>query len=227
MKKYMYRRLVFVFLLSLFLTTPTLAETRYVSDQLETTFRRGPTLSHAILKMLKSGVAVDVLEVDKESGHSRVKISGGQEGWILTRYLTAEPPARTQLEGLLKSMNQIENINVPVAEQLKTIKTEHENAKRLITQLESENKKLTEKLSSLKATAANVLEIEAENKQFREKLTDTQEQLNTLINESSEMEARKNRDWFITGASVLFGGLLLGLILPRFARRKTSRFSDF
>ena len=210
MKKYMYRRLVFVFLLSLFLTTPTLAETRYVSDQLETTFRRGPTLSHAILKMLKSGVAVDVLEVDKESGHSRVKISGGQEGWILTRYLTAEPPARTQLESLLKSMNQIENINVPVAEQL-----------------ESENKKLTEKLSSLKATAANVLEIEAENKQFREKLTDTQEQLNTLINESSEMEARKNRDWFITGASVLFGGLLLGLILPKFARRKTSRYSDF
>jgi len=177
--------------------------------------------------MLKSGVAVDVLEVDKESGHSRVKISGGQEGWILTRYLTAEPPARTQLESLLKSMNQIENINVPVAEQLKTIKTEHENAKRLITQLESENKKLTEKLSSLKATAANVLEIEAENKQFREKLTDTQEQLNTLINESSEMEARKNRDWFITGASVLFGGLLLGLILPKFARRKTSRYSDF
>lgn len=227
MKKYMHRSLALLFLFGIFLTTSTFAETRYVSDQLETTFRRGPTLSHAILKMLKSGVAVDVLENDKESGHSRVKLSGGQEGWILTRYLTSEPPARTQLESLMKSMNQSDNAHIPVAEQLKTIRTEHENAKRLITQLESENKKLTEKLSSLKATAANVLEIEAENKQFRDKLTDTEERLNTLVEESSEMEARKNRDWFITGALVLFGGLVMGLILPKFARRRTSRFSDF
>lgn len=219
---------VVLFFISGFLLTSSIyAETRYVSDQLETTFRRGPTLSHAILKMLKSGAAVDVLENDKESGHSRVRLSGGQEGWILTRYLTSEPPARTQLEGLLKSMNQGDNSHIPVTEQLKIIRTDHENARRLITQLESENKKLTERLSSLKATAENVLEIEAENKQFRDKLTDTEERLNVLVEESSEMEARKNRDWFITGALVLLGGLVMGLILPKLARRRTSRFSDF
>ena len=35
------------------------AETQYVSDQLEVTLRRGPTLSHAVLRMLKSGAAVE------------------------------------------------------------------------------------------------------------------------------------------------------------------------
>ena len=114
-----------------------------------------------------------------------------------------------------------------MVEQLKTIRNEHETAKQLITQLESENKKLTEQLSSLKTTAANVLNIEAENKKFRHKLADTEEQLNILQNESSEIEARKNRDWFITGALVLFGGLILGLILPRFARKRSSRYSYF
>jgi SH3 domain protein len=227
MKNYIDSRAFLFFLLGLLLTTSVFAETRYVSDQLEVTLRRGPTLSHAILRMLKSGTPVEVLEVDKESGHTRVKMSNGQEGWILTRYLSAEPTARVQLEQLLKSMNQKEDANVSVVEQLKTIRNEHETAKRLITQLESENKKLTEQLSSLKTTAANVLNIEAENKNFRHKLADTEERLNILQNESSEIEARKNRDWFITGALVLFGGLILGLILPRFARKRSSRYSDF
>lgn len=215
------------FLLGLLFSTSVFAETRYVSDQLEVTLRRGPTLSHAILRMLKSGTSVEVLEVDKESGHTRVKISNGQEGWILTRYLSAEPTARVQLEQLLKSMNQKEDANVSVVEQLKTIRNEHETAKQIIMQLESENKKLTEQLSSLKTTAANVLNIEAENNNFRHKLADTEERLNILQSESSEIEARKNRDWFITGALVLFGGLILGLILPRFARKRSSRYSDF
>mgnify|MGYP001182369411 FL=1 len=227
MKNYIDSSAFLFFLLGLLLTTSVFAETRYVSDQLEVTLRRGPTLSHAILRMLKSGTPVEVLEVDKESGHTRVKMSNGQEGWILTRYLSAEPTARVQLEQLLKSMNQKEDANVSVVEQLKTIRNEHETAKRLITQLESENKKLTEQLSSLKTTAANVLNIEAENKNFRHKLADTEERLNILQNESSEIEARKNRDWFITGALVLFGGLILGLILPRFARKRSSRYSDF
>ncbi|GKS68028.1 SH3 domain protein [Nitrosomonas sp. PY1] len=215
------------FLLGFLFTTSISAETRYVSDQLEVTLRRGPTLSHAILRMLKSGTPVEVLEVDKESGHTRVKTNNGQEGWILTRYLSAEPTARVQLEQLLKSMNQKEDANVSVIEQLKTIRNEHENAKQLISQLESENKKLTEQLSSLKAASANVLNIEADNKKLRDKLADAEERLNILQNESSEIEARKNRDWFITGALVLFGGLILGLILPRFARKRSSRYSDF
>lgn len=227
MKNYIDRSAFLFFLLGLLFTTSVFAETRYVSDQLEVTLRRGPTLSHAILRMLKSGTPVEVLEVDKESGHTRVKAGNGQEGWILTRYLSVEPTARVQLEQLLKSMNQKEDANVSVVEQLKTIRNEHEAAKRLITQLESENRKLTEQLSSLKATAANVLNIEAENKDFRHKLADTEERLNSLQNESSEIEARKNRDWFITGALVLFGGLILGLILPRFARKRSSRYSDF
>lgn len=227
MKNYIDSSAFLFFLLGLLFTTSVFAETRYVSDQLEVTLRRGPTLSHAILRMLKSGTPVEVLEVDKESGHTRVKTNNGQEGWILTRYLSAEPTARVQLEQLLKSMNQKEDANISVVEQLKTIRNEHETAKRLITQLESENKKLTEQLSSLKTTAANVLNIEAENKKFRHKLAETEEQLNILQNESSEIEARKNRDWFITGALVLFGGLILGLILPRFARKRSSRYSDF
>ena len=53
MMKYKYVALLVGLICSAFYPTFVSAETRYVSDQLETTLRRGPTLGHAILRMLK------------------------------------------------------------------------------------------------------------------------------------------------------------------------------
>ena len=128
------------------------AETQYVSDQLEVTVRRGPTLSHAVLRMLKSGAAVEVLEVDAASGHTRVKTSAGTEGWILSRYLSAEPTARMQLQNMMKDMNHTTNSDQPVPTQLKNIRNEYDNASKRIAQLEGQNKKLEEQLASVKQT---------------------------------------------------------------------------
>lgn len=203
------------------------AETRYVSDQLEVTLRRGPTLSHAVLRMLKSGTALEVLENDAESGHTRVKTQGGVEGWVLSRYLSVEPTARMQLEKMIKEFNHVDNADSSVLAQLKTIKSEYESAHRRVAQLESENKQLEEQLASIKHTAANVLSIDKENKKFRQKLATSEEHLNSLQVENSELHNSKNRDWFFAGAAVLVGGLLLGLILPRLAQRKTSRYGSF
>jgi SH3 domain protein len=203
------------------------AETRYVSDQLEVTLRRGPTLSHAVVRMLKSGAAVEVLEVDAASGHTRVKTNGGVEGWILSRYLSAEPTARMQLEKMTKDMNRTDNPEHSVLAQLKTIKTEYESANKRVIQLEGQNKKLEEQLASVKQTAANVLAIDEENKKIRQKLASSEERLNSLQLENTELQSNKNKDWFFAGAVVLVGGLLLGLILPRLARRRASRYGDF
>ena len=203
------------------------AETQYVSDQLEVTVRRGPTLSHAVLRMLKSGAAVEVLEVDAASGHTRVKTSAGTEGWILSRYLSAEPTARMQLQNMMKDMNHTTNSDQPVLTQLKNIRNEYDNASKRIAQLEGQNKKLEEQLVSVKQTAANVLSIDEENKKIRQKLAASEERMTSLQLENGELQSDKNKDWFFAGAVVLASGLVLGLILPRFTRRRSSRYSDF
>ena len=79
------------------LTGNALAETRYVSDRLEITMRSGTSTSHGILRMLRSGTPVEVLETDKKSGYSRIKTRSGKEGWVLTRFLMNGPAARDRL----------------------------------------------------------------------------------------------------------------------------------
>lgn len=203
------------------------AETRYVSDQLEVTFRRGPTLSHAILRMLKSGTPVEVLENDAETGHTRVKIANGMEGWILSRYLSAEPDARSQLEKMVKQIDLVNVDEGSIRTQLKAVKDEYESSQKRLKTLESENKRLVEQMESIKKTSANVLLIDEENKELHEKLSTVEERLITLQLENRELENHNQKDWFIAGALVLCGGVFLGLVLPMFSRKKRSRYGDF
>src|SRR4029453_15472126 len=72
-------------------------ETLYVSDQFEVPPRTGMTTEHAILRMLPSGTAVEMLETNKEQGYTRVRTASGVEGYMLSRYLMPGPAARDQL----------------------------------------------------------------------------------------------------------------------------------
>lgn len=202
------------------------AETRYVSDEIEATLRTGPSLSHAIQRMLKSGVALEILEVNAENGYSRVKTSGGTEGWILSRYLMADPPARSQVEKIAKLITDAAP-DGSVRVQLNAIKDEFDKTSKRMAFLENENKRLEEQLGSIKKTSANILQIDEENKQLHQKLAATEQRLTTLQLENQELGDKSQQEWFITGALVLSGGVLLGLVLPFFTRRKRSRYDSF
>ncbi len=71
--------------------------TRYISDETAITLRADKGMNAAVAALLKSGAKVELIEDDTASGYSRVKVSPGREGWVLTRYLSNEPAARERL----------------------------------------------------------------------------------------------------------------------------------
>ena len=87
----------FLVFLLFFLAGNAVAETRYVSDVLEITMRSGKGTSFGITRMLRSGTAVQVLEVDKKSGYTQVRTKSGKEGWVLSRFLMNGRAARERL----------------------------------------------------------------------------------------------------------------------------------
>ncbi len=227
MKKFCLIALHVGFACCLFLTSFVYAETRYVTDQFEITLRTGPSSSHAISRMVKSGAALQVLETDDENGYSRVQTTGDVEGWVLSRYLMREPAARTQLEKLTKQLTNTNAQGSSLRSQFNTIKTEYDNANKRITTLEREKKQLQDQLAEIKRTAADVLTIDMQNKELHQQLSVTQKKFNELQQENSELGSSKDREWFMTGALVLFGGLLLGLIIPKISFQKRSRYGSF
>lgn len=209
------------------LSAATAAQTVWVSDVFEVTLRTGPTTSNAIQMMVESGTELEVLERDADAGYTRVRTNGGTEGWVLSRYLMSEASARQQLETLTQQLTNANAQGTSRESQLGAIRGEYNSAKSRIAELERSESSLQEELADIRRTAANTLAIDSQNKDLQQQLTDTEIQVSVLEQANEKLSGQTTRNWFITGALVLFGGVLLGLILPRMKWQKKSRYDSF
>jgi len=208
-------------------STATFAEPAWVSDQFEVMLRTGPSTDNAIQLMIGSGTELNVLEHDADSGYSRVMTSGGTEGWILSRYLTAEPGARERLAALTRQLTTVNAEVATMSSQLAANRAEYETATQGITEIEREKTALQEEVAEIRRASANALAIDRQNKDLQQQLTDTEIKVSLLEQENDDLSRQTNRNWFVAGALVLVVGVLLGLILPRMKWRRKSGYDSF
>ena len=199
----------------------------WVSDQFEIMLRSGPSTSNAIQLMISSGTRLESLEQDEESGYTKVMTEGGTEGWVLSRYLMSEPPAREQLASLTGQLTNAKSRGTSMSSQLNAIKGEYDSATRQIRALESERDRLESELAGIKRTAANVLSIDSRNKELQEQLTDAEIKASILEQENQELSSQRTRYWFMSGGLVLLVGIILGIWLPRVRWQRRSRYDSF
>lgn len=202
-------------------------ESAWVSDQFEVMLRTGPSTNNAIQLMVDSGTELEILDEDAESGYTQVRTRGGTEGWVLTRYLMSEPSARQQLVTLRQQLTDATSSSSGLGSQLSALRGEYEQATRQIRELEQDKTKLQSELEGITEKAANTLAIDKQNQTLRQQLTDSEIQVSTLEDENEKLSGQTTRNWFITGALVLFGGVLLGLVLPRMKFQRKSRYDSF
>ena len=210
-----------------FVSLTAFGESVWVSDQFEVTLRTGPSTSNAIEITIASGTELEILEDDAASGYSRVLTRGGTEGWVLSRYLMSEPAAREQLAALTRQLTDANAEGTSMESQLATVRGEHQAANRRIGELEQDKADMQAELEKIRRTAANVLAIDKQNMNLQQQLTDAEITVSILEQENDTLNSRTTRNWFITGALVLSAGVLLGLLLPRMAWSRRSRYDRF
>lgn len=206
---------------------PAGAQTVWVSDQFEVLLRTGTSTDHAIRLSVPSGTQLEVLERDEASGYSRVRTQAGTEGWVLTRYLMSEPPARQQLERLTSQLTNANERGSSLGTQLEAIRAQREEATQTIASLERSNATLQAELEQIKSTSANAIAIDRQNRDLRQQLTDAEIKVSILQQENEELAGQKTRNWFLAGALVLLVGIILGLWLPRIRWQRRSRYDRF
>lgn len=204
-----------------------LAAPAWVSDEFEITLRSGPSTSNAIQLMVASGIELDVLERDADSGYARVRTPGGTEGWVLTRYLMDEPSAREQLRKLTNQLTNAHSRGTSLDSQLAAIKGEYESSQRRIATLEREKAAVEQELAEIKRTAANVLAIHEQNQSLLNQLSNAQIRAATLDQENRQMSSQSTRYWFMAGALVLLVGMMMGIWLPRIRWQRRSGYDRF
>lgn len=221
MSKAITRFLGIALLFGLALSTASVAaETRYVSDELEITLRNGPGTQYKILRMLKSGTPVDVLEAG--DGYVRVREPGGREGWVLTRFLMNQPSARARIEENQRQMAAMQEEMTAARDQLQHMQQLQDE----LTSTQTENARLQSELDNIRRIAADSLSLNQQNQSLQESLSEFKHKLETLQGENARLKDASAQDWFLRGAGVVLLGILIGLIIPKIRWQKRRSWGD-
>lgn len=205
--------------LALGLALAAQADTRYVTDEVKITLRTGESSSHRIIRMLPTGTPVEVLAVNPDSGYAKVRAAGA-EGFVLTRQLLREPPARDRLAAMEARVAELTEAPSKLQQRLGNLQAEHQQLTEAHDRLQAEKAELDQAYATLQRTAANAVQIAEERNALRKQVADLTRETADLKLRTNELENSNLQRWFLTGAGVIVGGILLGLILPNLATRR-------
>ena len=214
-----------LFLITL-IPSVVLAENAYVTDEFEVTMRSGPSTQNAILRMLPSGTTVEVVEADEETGYTTIKTASGIEGYVLSRFLMNQPAARDQLAGMRQQVSNLRQRNQELAAREKKATASRDELRQERDSLLKGNENKDTELANIRRVSANAIDINSQNQELQTTLQTMNHRLQAQTSEIQELKDGRNRDWFMAGAAVLIGGILLGLILPKLRMRRRSSWSD-
>lgn len=197
------------------------AKTQYVSDHLVITVRTGQGAQFQIIKTLESGEHVEVLEMT-DTGYTKVKTSDGTEGWVRTQYLAEEPVASEKLGRLQAQLLKTRTALKTIKDSYAALSKEYKEISQNQSTLSTDKKQLDSELARLNEVAKKPILLDKQNRELQQKNVTLEKDLQRLNQENHSLKDRSQREWFIAGALVLFGGLILGLVIPKLRSRKTS-----
>ncbi len=182
-------------LLAMVFTGPLSAKDIYVTGITKITMRTGPGVEHKIVAMLTSGTKIETIEYQR--GWSHVKTQGDRTGWVLSRFLTEEVP-----QNLLVEQLQTEN------EKLEVALEQAEEKKQALAEKNEFLINIEEKYKKLEQESADFLKLSDSYKVLTRESQEQKDQILTLEKNMNNEE----RLWFLSGAGVFIGGLIIGLI---------------
>ncbi len=179
-----------------------MAETRYVTDELQLSLYELINSQGKLLKRLSSGDELDLLE--EEGLFAKVRTKDGTEGWTKAGFLIKDKPARTQLSELQQQHDALFSKLQQSETELKSTQAELNNLKQ---QEQQANAELQDQLANAEGVVAALDRVQQEN----EALRSIQTQVNTAI----------PLNWGLIAAGIAFLlGLAAGIVLFDYLSRR-------
>ncbi len=222
---YFFLQYILLFCVLLLNTITFAADTVYVNDEQVINMRAGIGSQFRIVKLLKTGTTLTLLETHKE-GYSKVKTQSGKIGWVLTRFLTHQPVARVRLQQIEQQLQKMNAENQKLKDFLQQLSSEKLSLSENQQNLNSSNNSLQNKLQTLRNTCSRSVELSKENDILRKTLLTHENKMTLLKQQYQLLQDNHDQNWFLIGAGVLLGGFIIGFIAPRLRIQKKSSWSS-
>jgi SH3 domain protein len=197
-------------------------QTRYVTDRTQVELRRGPSTEYRILRYLEAGDRVEVLEQNAEQGFSHVRIDQDTEGWMPTASLVAEPIARERLAAAERNLTTARERVTALEGQNRELERDLASTRAELGQTQANHGTVSRELADIRSASANVVKLRDDNSSLQQRLVQRDLEVEQLTADNARLAARSSQNWFVVGAAVLLGGIVIGLIAPTLRRRRRS-----
>lgn len=197
-------------LLGALLAAPAARAAVYVTDQLEITLRSGPTLENRIIKMLGTGTPLE--ELEEREGWTRVRTAGGEEGWVLSRYLTGEAPKGPRLEGALQQVDRLKADAAGIRGEFEAVRGERDRLTREAEDLRARLEALDKEYAAWKRANENVVALREQATALEGEQKTSRAEMERLRADNERLRSRETFYWFFAGAAVLLLGWTLGFL---------------
>lgn len=204
----------------MFSTTEVVAGSRYVKPSAEVVIRTGQGRKYKVIAMVKDGATVELLE--EGESYAMVRLANGKKGWILKRFLSADPPLSTVVESLRAENEQMKQKEIETTQKLEALSA---TLIQLETDLKStilERDQVTIDYQNLQQDTANVIQIKEDMLKATQENELLVEEMATLKQENEGLHNDKSINWFMAGGGVLLVGMFIGRLTSKSRKRKSS-----
>ena len=192
------------------------ADTVYVRDTLYVPLRGGQSTEHRILhRGLQSGLQLERLEINEDTGYTRVRTAGGLEGWLQSQYLVTEPIAQQRLDAISAELSSLQAEHQQTLLRLRDLREANETMSSEISTLTDSRQQLSKQLEDITNLAANTISVDEENARLKGNERTLTDKLNHLTVTNQDLQNKESQQWFMYGAATIMLGLLLGLWVGR------------
>jgi SH3 domain protein len=216
-------------LISLLLVSLSLqaADIRYVTDETEITMRTGPSTGNKIVRVLRSGDSVTLLETDPVTQYSLIETNSGKQGYVLSRFLKDAPIAQQQLEELTAAHQQqqqrVDEQGEKITQLSQELQQEQADNEVLITTLGASE----QELSQIREAAQNTLSILEQNKRMQTVVDQLREEKVVLSDTNARLSDSTQMDWFLRGGAVSLIAFIIGIVVTRIRWRKKDSWGSY
>jgi len=206
-----------VVLLLLMGATLHAAETLYVSEEFEVTFRSGPGNDRKILAMVPAGRVVELINKGEE--WSEVRLPSGKEGWILTRYLTDKMPSALQLARLESRHTEMLAQNKEFQKKVSDLAAENRALSAQLKQTQETLAAAEANYEGLKNDSSDFMKFKADYEKNRKELIEIRGKAEKAESQLNRLASSQLYEGMIYGGGLIVFGFLAGYILKRPKRR--------
>lgn len=202
------------------------AQSSFVTDDFEVMLRTGPSVQNKIVKPLRSGTGITVLNEDAGNGHSQVQTSGGEIGYILKRFISQQPSARNRVRRLEAQLDQLRSEPDEIRNLLAQSQDENQELIQMNLRLTERVKEFEREIKQIKEISGDTIELAAKNQRLESEVQQLLLQLDDIRIQNEALKDTSENIRNLLGVGILLIGLFLGWILSISGRRNRNSWGS-